>query len=87
MIGLLIAFAGVVIIASASRTGQVDPWGVALALSAAGLYAIGVLLQKQALATVDPVTVTWLGAPRRHRGHAALPRFAWSPSCARSRGR
>ena len=62
MIGLLIAFAGVVIIASASRTGQVDPWGVALALSAAGLYAIGVLLQKQALATVDPVTVTWLGA-------------------------
>ena len=33
-----------------------------LALAAAGLYAIGVLLQKQALATVDPVTVTWLGA-------------------------
>jgi drug/metabolite transporter (DMT)-like permease len=62
MIGLLIAFAGVVIIASASRTGQVDPRGVALALAAAGLYAIGVLLQKQALATVDPVTVTWLGA-------------------------
>jgi drug/metabolite transporter (DMT)-like permease len=62
MVGLLIAFAGVVIIASASRTGQVDPWGVALALAAAGLYAIGVLLQKQALATVDPVTVTWLGA-------------------------
>jgi drug/metabolite transporter (DMT)-like permease len=62
MIGLLIAFAGVVIIASASRTGQVDPWGVVLALVAAGLYAIGVLLQKQALATVDPVTVTWFGA-------------------------
>jgi drug/metabolite transporter (DMT)-like permease len=62
MLGLLIAFAGVVIIASASRTGQVDPLGVALALAAAGLYAVGVLLQKQALATVDPVTVTWLGA-------------------------
>jgi drug/metabolite transporter (DMT)-like permease len=62
MVGLLIAFAGVVIIASASRTGQVDPWGVVLALTAAVLYAIGVLLQKQALATVDPVTVTWLGA-------------------------
>jgi drug/metabolite transporter (DMT)-like permease len=62
MLGLLIAFAGVVIIASASRTGQVDSLGVALALAAAGLYAIGVLLQKQALVTVDPVTVTWLGA-------------------------
>ena len=62
MVGLLIAFAGVVIIASASRTGAVDPRGVALALAAAGLYAVGVLLQKQALATVDPVTVTWLGA-------------------------
>ena len=62
MLGLLIAFAGVVIIASASRTGAVDPRGVALALAAAGLYAVGVLLQKQALATVDPITVTWLGA-------------------------
>lgn len=62
VLGLGIAFAGVVIIASASRTGVVDPLGVALALLAAALYAIGVLLQKQALATVDPVTVTWLGA-------------------------
>jgi drug/metabolite transporter (DMT)-like permease len=62
MLGLLIAFAGVVIIASATRTGAVNPLGVALALAAAGLYAIGVLLQKQALATVDPITVTWLGA-------------------------
>lgn len=62
MLGLLIAFAGVVIIGSATRTGAVDPRGVVLALVAAGLYAVGVLLQKQALATVDPVTVTWLGA-------------------------
>lgn len=62
MIGLLVAFAGVVIIASATRTGAVDPRGVALALAAAVLYAVGVLLQKQALAFVDPVTVTWLGA-------------------------
>lgn len=61
-LGLLVAFAGVVIIASASRTGQVDPLGVLIALGAAVLYAVGVLLQKQALARVDPVTVTWLGA-------------------------
>jgi len=62
VLGSVVAFAGVVIIASASRTGAVDPLGVVLALAAAGLYAIGVLLQKQALATVDPITVTWLGA-------------------------
>lgn len=60
--GMIIAFAGVLIIASASRTGQIDPWGVTLALISAVLYAVGILLQKQALATVDPVTVTWLGA-------------------------
>ncbi|MFT4166456.1 MAG: DMT family transporter [Microlunatus sp.] len=60
--GIIIAFAGVVIIASASRSGEIDPRGVTLALISAVLYAVGVLLQKQALATVDPVTVTWLGA-------------------------
>jgi drug/metabolite transporter (DMT)-like permease len=34
---------------------------VLLALGAAGLYAAGVLLQKQALRDVDPFTATWLG--------------------------
>ena len=62
VLGMIIAFAGVIVIASASRSGQVDPWGVTLALIAAVLYAVGILLQKQALATVDPLTVTWLGA-------------------------
>ncbi|WP_344801303.1 DMT family transporter [Microlunatus ginsengisoli] len=62
VLGLVIAFAGVAIIAGATATGQVRPTGVLLALAAAALYAVGVLLQKQALATVDPVTVTWLGA-------------------------
>ncbi len=62
VLGLVIAFAGVAIIATATATGQVRPTGVLLALAAAALYAVGVLLQKQALATVDPVTVTWLGA-------------------------
>jgi drug/metabolite transporter (DMT)-like permease len=61
VVGLIIAFAGVVIIAGATSTGRVDPVGVLLALAAAGLYAVGVLLQKQALTSVDPVTVTWLG--------------------------
>jgi drug/metabolite transporter (DMT)-like permease len=34
---------------------------VLLALGAAVLYAVGVLLQKQALRDVDPFTATWLG--------------------------
>jgi drug/metabolite transporter (DMT)-like permease len=62
VLGLVIAFAGVVIIAGATATGQIRPAGVVLALAAAVLYAVGVLLQKQALASVDSVTVTWLGA-------------------------
>jgi drug/metabolite transporter (DMT)-like permease len=62
VLGLVIAFAGVVIIAGATATGQIRPAGVVLALAAAVLYAVGVLRQKQALASVDSVTVTWLGA-------------------------
>jgi drug/metabolite transporter (DMT)-like permease len=34
---------------------------VLLALAAAVLYAVGVVLQKQALRDVDPLTATWLG--------------------------
>lgn len=59
--GLVIAFAGVATIAAATSTGRYDALGVLLALAAAGLYAVGVLLQKQALRDVDPFTATWLG--------------------------
>jgi drug/metabolite transporter (DMT)-like permease len=59
--GLAIAFAGVVTIAVATSTGRHDTAGALLALGAAALYAIGVLLQKQALRDVDPFTATWLG--------------------------
>lgn len=59
--GLIIAFAGVVTIAIATSTGRHDATGVLLALGAAALYAVGVLLQKQALRDVDPFTATWLG--------------------------
>ena len=61
MTGLAIAFAGVVTIAVATSTGRHDTSGTLLALGAAALYAIGVLLQKQALRDVDPFTATWLG--------------------------
>lgn len=59
--GLVIAFAGVATIAVATSTGHHDALGVLLALGAAALYAVGVLLQKQALVTVDAFTATWLG--------------------------
>jgi drug/metabolite transporter (DMT)-like permease len=59
--GLVIAFAGVATIAVATSTGRHDTLGVLLALGAAALYAVGVLLQKQALRDVDPFTATWLG--------------------------
>jgi drug/metabolite transporter (DMT)-like permease len=59
--GLVIAFAGIAIIAVATSTGRRDTLGVLFALGAAILYAAGVLLQKQALRNVDPLTATWLG--------------------------
>jgi drug/metabolite transporter (DMT)-like permease len=59
--GLVIAFGGVTTIAVATSTGRHDTVGVLLALGAAVLYAVGVLLQKQALRDVAPFTATWLG--------------------------
>jgi drug/metabolite transporter (DMT)-like permease len=59
--GLAVAFAGVVVIGTATSTGRADTAGVLFALAAAGLYAVAVLLQKRALRTVDPLTATWLG--------------------------
>ena len=59
--GLAIAFVGVATIAVATSTGRRDMTGALLALGAAALYAVGVLLQKQALRDVDPFTTAWLG--------------------------
>jgi drug/metabolite transporter (DMT)-like permease len=59
--GLAVAFVGVTTIAVATSTGRHDATGVLLALGAAVLYAVGVLLQKQALRDVDPFSATWLG--------------------------
>lgn len=59
--GIMIAFAGVVAIGLGTSTGQRSTIGVLLALAAAGLYAVGVLLQKQALANTQALPATWLG--------------------------
>jgi drug/metabolite transporter (DMT)-like permease len=62
VIGLPIAFVGVVVITAGSHgSGTVDSLGIVLGLTAAVLYAAGVLLQKLALRSVDAVTATWVG--------------------------
>lgn len=62
VVGLVVAFAGVVLIALGSRGAPaIDGLGIALGLLAAVLYAAGVLTQKVALRTVEPVAATWVG--------------------------
>lgn len=62
VIGSLVGFGGVIIIAAgAGAPASVDLVGVLLALLAAVLYACGVLFQKPALRRVDPVMATWFG--------------------------
>jgi drug/metabolite transporter (DMT)-like permease len=62
VVGIVVAFAGVVLIAiGGSAVGANDRLGVALGLLAAVLYALGVLLQKVALRTVNAIAATWVG--------------------------
>ena len=62
VIGILIAFAGVVLIAVGGSGGSTnDGLGVLLGLVTAVLYAASVLMQKVALRSVDAVTATWVG--------------------------
>src|SRR6478752_1590814 len=53
MIGMLVAFVGVVIIATGGIGAHSDPLGIALGILAAVLYALGVLVQKVALRDTD----------------------------------
>jgi drug/metabolite transporter (DMT)-like permease len=62
VVGILIAFAGVLLIALGGSGGSHnDKLGIILGLITAVLYAAGVLMQKVALRTVDAVTATWVG--------------------------
>ena len=62
VIGILIAFAGVLLIALGGSGGSHnDKLGIILGLITAVLYAAGVLMQKVALRTVDAITATWVG--------------------------
>ncbi|WP_207127727.1 DMT family transporter [Actinocatenispora comari] len=63
VIGVLVAFAGVLVMGVATaRPGTGDLPGVLLCLLAAIGYAIGVLSQKPVLATTSALRTTWLAA-------------------------
>lgn len=61
MIGMVVAFVGVVVIATGGIGAHSDPLGIALGILAAVLYALGVLVQKVALRTADALSATWVG--------------------------
>lgn len=61
MVGMGIAFAGVVIIATGGIGAHSEPIGIVLGILAAALYASGVLVQKVALRDADALSATWIG--------------------------
>lgn len=61
MVGIGIAFTGVVIIATGGIGAHSEPIGIALGILAAVLYAGGVLVQKVALREADALSATWIG--------------------------
>ncbi|QEO15647.1 DMT family transporter [Agromyces intestinalis] len=72
MVGIGVAFVGVVVIAVGGSGVHGDALGIVLGLVAAALYASGVLVQKVALRTVDALSATWVGCAV---GAAALLAF------------
>lgn len=61
VVGMLVAFAGVVLIATGGVGNHADALGIVLGLLAALLYALGVLVQKVALRDTDALSATWVG--------------------------
>jgi drug/metabolite transporter (DMT)-like permease len=60
-VGLLVAFAGVVLIAtSTGGEGDRDPIGVFLCLLSAAAYAVSLILQKPLVARLPAIEVTWI---------------------------
>ena len=59
-VGLLVAFGGVVLIAtSTTHGGHRDPLGVVLCLLSAAVYAVSLILQKPLVSRLSAVQVTW----------------------------
>ncbi len=60
-VGLLVAFAGVALIAtSTSGAGDRDPVGVLLCLVSAAAYAVSLVFQKPLVARLSAIEVTWV---------------------------
>ena len=60
-VGLVLALAGVVLIAFAtSPGGRYDPLGVLLCLVAAAVYSVAMIVQKPLMARLPALEVTWL---------------------------
>jgi drug/metabolite transporter (DMT)-like permease len=60
-VGLLVAFGGVVLIAtSTSDHGQRDPLGVFLCLVSAAAYAVSLIFQKPLVSRLSAIEVTWI---------------------------
>ncbi len=81
LVGLAIAFVGVVVISVGEGAHRGDASGVGLALAAAVLYAVGVLSQKVALRTVPAGQATWIGCTV-----AALAMTPFSPQAVHELG-
>jgi len=81
LVGLAIAFAGVVVISVGEGAHGGDASGVGLALAAAVLYTIGVLSQKFVLRTVPAGHATWLGCTI-----AALAMMPYAPQAVHELG-
>jgi len=60
-LGMGVALAGVGIIAFGGDPSQISILGIGLALLCAVTYAVGTVLQKVLLRTVDPLMMTWIG--------------------------
>jgi drug/metabolite transporter (DMT)-like permease len=60
LVGSAVAFAGVLVIGTASSDGRAEIWGVVLCVIAAVGYSIAVVAQKPLLARLPALQVTWL---------------------------
>jgi drug/metabolite transporter (DMT)-like permease len=61
IVGMIVAAAGVAVIATATSTGKFDAIGIMLGIGAAVIYASAATFQKVLLRRVDAATMTWLG--------------------------
>ncbi len=75
MVGSLLAFAGVCVIAGATTQADLEPLGVGLCVAAAVAYAGGVLVQKPALAGNSALSITWVACLA-----GAVATLPWAPS-------